>query len=485
MGPCSSQQRKPAKLPIAGKNSGAQAGADEFKVGPDIFVTLKQGSISNFYKIEKSLGSGAFGEVRLVIHKSSGCRRAMKQIRKDKIIKDDEENMFSEVNTLKELDHPNIVKLHELFQDTKNYYLITEFLEGGELFQKITEMKYFTEKMAADIMKQILGGVVHCHEKKIVHRDLKPENILFENKKQNSNLKIIDFGTSKKVESNQNLTKRLGTPYYIAPEVLKRNYNEKCDVWSCGVILYIMLCGYPPFGGQDQEILQNIEIGKYEFDPEDWNKISEEAKNLIKKMLTKDYTQRISAQEAFNDPWIQKNAPNAPIDFKAIKNLSTFFGKNKVRAALMQFISTNLMTNAEKEGLLNEFKKIDKDGNGQISKDELLQVYLKQYDEIKAKQMVDDIFDKVDTNKSGFVDFTEFITSAANEEKLLNKQRLQQAFNMFDTNGDGQISRDELQEIMGGIDDNLWKEILSMCDSDGDGQISQQEFIEFLVKKYE
>ncbi|CAD8069532.1 unnamed protein product [Paramecium primaurelia] len=485
MGPCSSQQRKPTNNDQLQMVDNKQPNTEEFKVGPNIFATLKQGSISNFYKIEKSLGSGAFGEVRLVIHKNSGYKRAMKQIRKDKIIKEDEENMFSEVNTLKELDHPNIVKLHELFQDAKNYYLVTEYLEGGELFQKITDMKHFTEKMAADIMKQILAGVVHCHEKKVVHRDLKPENILFESKKPNSNLKIIDFGTSRKMDSNQNLTKRLGTPYYIAPEVLKRNYNEKCDVWSCGVILYIMLCGYPPFGGQDQEILQNIEIGKYEFDPEDWSKISEDAKNLIKRMLTKEYQQRISAQEAYNDPWIQKNAPNGPIDLKAIKNLSSFFGKNKVRAALLQFISTNLMTNTEKEGLLNEFKKIDKDGNGQISKEELLQVYMKQYDEIKAKQMVDDIFEKVDINRSGFVDFTEFMMSAASEEKLLSKIRLQQAFNMFDTNGDGQISRDELQEIMGGVDDNLWKEILQMCDANGDGQISQQEFIDFLVKKYQ
>ncbi|CAD8176142.1 unnamed protein product [Paramecium octaurelia] len=485
MGPCSSQQRKPVSNSQALVSVTKPTNAEEFQVRPNIFATLKQGSISSFYKIEKSLGQGAFGDVRLVIHKSSGFKRAMKQIRKDKIIKEDEENMLSEVNTLKELDHPNIVKLHELFQDAKSYYLVTEYLEGGELFQKITDMKHFSEKMAADIMKQILAGVVHCHEKKVVHRDLKPENIIFENKKPNSNLKIIDFGTSRKMETNQNLTKRLGTPYYIAPEVLKRNYNEKCDVWSCGVILYIMLCGYPPFGGQDQEILQNIELGKYEFDPEDWNKISDEAKNLIKRMLTKDYQQRISAQEAYNDPWIQKNAPNGPIDMKAIKNLSSFFGKNKVRAALMQFITTNLMTNTEKEGLLNEFKKIDKDGNGQISKDELLQVYMKQYDEIKAKQMVDDIFEKVDINRSGFVDFTEFMMSAASEEKLLSKIKLQQAFNMFDTNGDGQISRDELQEIMGGVDDNLWTEILNMCDANGDGQISQQEFIDFLVKKYQ
>nr|AAC13355.1 calcium-dependent protein kinase-b [Paramecium tetraurelia] len=492
MGPCSSQQRKPVSTSqalVPGLNQRMQRSFRYVPISLRHQNKVPQVPIIKLRKVwvqvVRYVKLGAFGEVRLVIHKSSGYKRAMKQIRKDKIIKEDEENMFSEVNTLKELDHPNIVKLHELFQDAKNYYLVTEYLEGGELFQKITDMKHFSEKMAADIMKQILAGVVHCHEKKVVHRDLKPENILFENKKPNSNLKIIDFGTSRKMETNQNLTKRLGTPYYIAPEVLKRNYNEKCDVWSCGVILYIMLCGYPPFGGQDQQILQNIELGKYEFDPEDWNKISEDAKNLIKRMLTKDYQLRISAQEAYNDPWIQKNAPNGPIDMKAIKNLSSFFGKNKVRAALMQFITTNLMTNTEKEGLLNEFKKIDKDGNGQISKDELLQVYMKQYDEIKAKQMVDDIFEKVDINRSGFVDFTEFMMSASSEEKLLSKIKLQQAFNMFDTNGDGQISREELQEIMGGVDDNLWTEILQMCDANGDGQISQQEFIDFLVKKYQ
>lgn len=281
------------------------------------------------------LGKGAFGDVWLVIYKQTQQKRAMKHIKKDKIIKEDEDNMFAEVNILKELDHPNIVKLHELYQDTRNYYLITEYLEGGELFQKITDLKSFSEKMAADFMKQILSAVMYCHERKIVHRDLKPENILLESKKPGANLKVIDFGTSKKLVGDQKLKKRLGTPYYIAPEVLKRDYNEKCDVWSCGVILYIMLCGYPPFGGYDQEILQNIEIGKFEFDPEDWGKISEDAKNLIKKMLEKDPNKRISAKDAYNDPWIQKNAPSEKIDTKALKNMTNFYGKNKIRTALM------------------------------------------------------------------------------------------------------------------------------------------------------
>lgn len=157
--------------------------------------------------------------------------------------------MFSEVSVLKSIDHPNIIKLFELYQDDTNYYLITEHCQGGELFERIKSAENFSEKEAADYMKQILSAVYYCHERQIVHRDLKPENLLFDQKKQNANIKVIDFGTSRKFDPTKKLTKRLGTPYYIAPEVLKKNYDEKCDVWSCGVILYILLCGYPPFNG--------------------------------------------------------------------------------------------------------------------------------------------------------------------------------------------------------------------------------------------
>ncbi|CAD8215479.1 unnamed protein product [Paramecium octaurelia] len=487
MGICTQKQRQVVQLQIEEQNFESQPQVDKFQIRTDIFITLKKGSIWQFYRMEKILGSGKLGELRLVIHKSTGLKRAMKKVIKDQAgqqFQEQEENTILGANILKELNHPNILKLYELFQDEKYYYIITEYLEGEELFQKIINLKHFTEKIAADYMRQILGAVVHCHEKKIVHRGLKPEVIIFENKKPNSNLKIIDFGLSCKIENNQNLTEICGSRYYIAPEILKQNYNEKCDVWSCGVILYIMLCGYPPFGGKYNEILPKIQTGKYEFEPEDWNTISDDAKNLINKMLTMDFSKRISAQEALNDPWIQKNAPMAPCKFKAIKNLNSFFCKNKVRAALMQFISTNLMTNEEKEALLQEFRKIDKDGKGQISKEDLFLVYLEKYNDIKTNQMVDDIFEKLDTNKSGIVDYTEFITAAVDEEKLLNKFRLQQAFKMFDLNGDGYINKDDFTEMSGGSNENLWKEILVLCDSNGDGQLSQQEFIDILVKKY-
>jgi calcium-dependent protein kinase len=160
------------------------------------------------------------------------------------------------------MDHPNIIKLFEIFEDKKYYYIITEFLTGGELFEKITDEEFysdFTEKDAANLMEQVFTGINYCHSKSIVHRDLKPENVLLENNVSSTDLggktkfkvKIIDFGTSQQFDKGTKMTERYGTPYYIAPEVLKKSYSEKCDIWSLGVILYILLVGYPPFNGAE------------------------------------------------------------------------------------------------------------------------------------------------------------------------------------------------------------------------------------------
>ncbi|CAD8146337.1 unnamed protein product [Paramecium pentaurelia] len=481
MGLCQSKTRQDKQEKIKQPTTKKQ---ETFEVGPDNFQTLKQGQVTSYYRVEKSLGQGAYGEVRLVIHKQTGQKRAMKQIKKDKIFKEDEEILLNEVTILKQLDHPNIVKLYELFQDKTSYYLITEYLEGGELLQRISEYKTFTEKIAAEFLKQILSAVMYCHERKIVHRDLKPENILLESMKQGANLKIIDFGTSRRIQENQFLTKKLGTPYYIAPEVLKKKYNEKCDVWSCGVILYQMLSGKLPFDGQQDEILQKIDIGNYDFPNENWSGISDQAISLIKKMMEREPNKRITAKQAYEDPWIQNNVHVAKIDTRQLKNLQSFYSKNKVRTALMQFITTQVMTNQEKEELIALFKSIDKNGDGLLSKEELLAVYSQQYDPLKAQQMVEEVFEKVDINKTGAVDFTAFVSAACQQEKMLNKIKLEQTFKIFDINGDGQISKDELQEIMGGIDDQLWQEILQTCDGNGDGEIQFEEFITYLVQKY-
>jgi len=261
------------------------------------------GRFRDFYQIGPGLGSGTFGEVRKWINKTTQAIRAVKIIRKDALFGQDKIRFFYEMEIMKKLDHPNILRIYEIFQDQKRYYLITELCTGGELFDEIAKKSNFSEKGAAIIIEQILEAISYCHSKSIVHRDLKPENILIDSTNKN-NIKVIDFGTSQKMKPKQKMSQAFGTSYYIAPEVLVTDYDEKCDCWSIGVIMFILLSGKPPFDGEtDKEIWKKVRDGKYSFSAEEWDDVSEEAKDLIKKLMTYDPKKRISWADALNHPW--------------------------------------------------------------------------------------------------------------------------------------------------------------------------------------
>mmetsp|Transcript_77511 Transcript_77511/g.107679 ORF Transcript_77511/g.107679 Transcript_77511/m.107679 type:complete len:446 (+) Transcript_77511:86-1423(+) len=441
---------------------------DSLKIGPDIFVGLKEGGVGKFYKVGRTLGEGAYGKVYMVTHRNTGIVRAMKSIKKSAVTKDAEDTLFFEVSILKELDHPNIANLYELYQDASNYYLISEFCSGGELFDKIVSLSNFTEKLAADYIKQVLSAVVYCHDRKIVHRDLKPENLLLSSKEKDAQIKVIDFGTSRKFVEGQKMTEKLGTPYYVAPEVLKKNYDEKCDVWSSGVILYIMLCGYPPFNGEsDSDIIKAVQKGAFDFPEEEWSGVSNDAKKLIKRMLTVDPTKRPSAQEALNDNWIQKNAANTVLSTAAITNLAGFSAKNKLKQAILALIATQMTTDDEKKELKQTFQSLDADGNGVLSREELINGYKKVFKDTKAAEAEAlRVIEEVDINGSGQIDFTEFIIAATAQEKLISKEKLDKAFRLFDIDNDGFITRNELANVLGGIklDDQQWADLVGECD---------------------
>jgi len=203
--------------------------------------------------------------VQKAVHKATGDKRAIKKLAKDKMSPHASVRLSYEIDILKNLDHPNILRLYEVFEDSKYIYLVTELCNGGELFDEIVSRSRFGERDAAGVIKQLLSAISYCHSKKICHRDLKPENVLIDNKETMS-IKLIDFGTSQRFEDEEKMELVLGTAYYIAPEVLKGEYDEKCDVWSIGVMLYILLSGEPPFpGNDDKEILRNVVQGKYNF----------------------------------------------------------------------------------------------------------------------------------------------------------------------------------------------------------------------------
>ena len=433
------------------------------------------------YDLMEHLGAGAFGVVQKVRHKSSGQIRAMKTIKKQNMY---DANSIKEIENLMLLDHPNILKLYEFFYDNQYLYVITEYCEGGELFDVIKERNgYFSEKDAATILKSVLQAVAYCHSRHLVHRDLKPENILLEGNSL-ENIKLIDFGTGNLIAPNQKFKERLGTAYYIAPEVLKKNYDEKCDLWSIGVIMYILLTGEPPFNGStDSEILQNVKMGTVNFNSNIFNEVSDEAKDLLKQLLRRDPTKRISAIESLKHSWIKHLAPNSKINIdvasKVFNNLSTFQAEKKLQEAAVAFIVNQLVSKEETEELRRIFVNLDSNCDGVLSREELESGLIQYYGGDKAKKQTDEIFRKVDADKNGFISYDEFIRASIDKVKLLSEEKLKAAYQLFDKNGDGSIEAKEIKEVLGRDfkdDEKIWSEIVKEVDRNGDGTISYEEF---------
>lgn len=351
-----------------------------------------------------------------------------------------------------------------------------------------------TEKLAAKIMKNVLMAVAYCHSQNIMHRDLKPENILLEfhssNDKENFSIKLIDFGTAVMYKSKQKLSEKTGTPYYIAPEILKKKYDEKCDLWSCGVIMYILLTGEPPFnGGNDREILKSVELGIYDMNHEAFKYISDDAKQLIKKLLTYDPVKRPTAIEALETKWIKDLAPNSKLNeqeaSKILSRLKTFRADQKLQEATLAFIVNQLISKEETSELKKVFMELDVNNDGKLSLEEIAQGYKKIYGSQTAEEDARLIFESVDADHNGYIGYEEFIRATVDRNKILTDQKLESAFRLFDKNGDGFISAIEIKEVLGKdskLNDDIWQSIVKEVDINGDGEISLEEFKSMMQK---
>jgi calcium-dependent protein kinase len=461
-------------------------------VNIDYKTFIKGKSYSNLLKeyiLFEHLGAGAFGLVQKVKHKSSGQIRAMKIIKKDS--KYSNKNL-KEIENLKLLNHPNILKLYEYYFDKKNIYIITEYCEGGELFDKIKEHNSsFSEKDAAKILKAVLQAVAYCHSMGVVHRDLKPENILLEGN-DFEHIKLIDFGTSTIINKNKKFNEKLGTAYYIAPEVLSKNYDEKCDLWSVGVIMYILLTGEPPFNGKnDDEIIHNVKTGSINFNSYILKHVSAEGKDLLKKFLERNTKKRISAAKALEHPWIKKEAPNAilneNIGKKVFNNLKSFSADEKLQEAVIAYIVNQLVSKDEVQELTKIFKDLDENNDGVLNRQEIESGLIKYYGEEKAKEEIDNLFKKIDADGNGTISYEEFIRASIDKRSILTDKNLMNAYKLFDKNGDGSIEAKEIKEVLGkdiigNADDKIWEEIIKEVDENGDGVISFEEFKKMMEK---
>ena len=454
------------------------------KIDKGDFVRLKADNFFDEYELKEKLGEGAYGCVYKVLQRKTNYLRAVKAIKKKNV---DRNEFINEIEVLKTVDHPNIIKLFDCYYDRNFYYMVEEYCSGGDLFDYIQKEKCFTEKKARIIFKQLLSAVNHLHKKNIVHRDLKPENIVFVKTKSNELfIKIIDFGASITFKG-KNLSQELGTIYYIAPEVFMNNYTEKADVWSCGIILYTMLCGHPPFCGKDEnEIKAKILHSKLIFPKKDFKNISIEAIDYIKSLLTYDQKTRPSAEEALHNFWLINESNNGDIKLnnEIISNLSKFRTTLGLQKVTISFLANQISINEEINALKEEFDKLDVNKDGEISKEELIKCLEVNYPYQEAVERANKIFNEIDFNNDGSINFSEFLTANFKKENLLSEDTLEKTFKLFDIDGNGFITLDELKESMPlEITSKIeWSDLIDEVDKDGDGQISLDEFKEMMKK---
>ncbi|XP_030594349.1 calcium/calmodulin-dependent protein kinase (CaM kinase) II beta 1 isoform X2 [Archocentrus centrarchus] len=313
------------------------------------------------YQLYEELGKGAFSVVRRCVKLCTGQEYAAKIINTKKLSARDHQKLEREARICRLLKHPNIVRLHDSISEEGFHYLLFDLVTGGELFEDIVAREYYSEADASHCIHQILESVHHIHQHDIVHRDLKPENLLLASKCKNAAVKLADFGLAIEVQGDQQAWFGFaGTPGYLSPEVLRKEaYGKPVDIWACGVILYILLVGYPPFWDEDQhKLYQQIKAGAYDFPSPEWDTVTPEAKNLINQMLTINPAKRITAQEALKHPWVCQRSTVASMMHRqeTVECLKKFNARRKLKGAILTTMLVSRNFSAAKT-LLN--KKAD------------------------------------------------------------------------------------------------------------------------------
>ncbi|KAM4614190.1 calcium/calmodulin-dependent protein kinase type II subunit gamma isoform 6-T6 [Discoglossus pictus] len=315
------------------------------------------------YQLYEELGKGAFSVVRRCVKKSSNQEYAAKIINTKKLSARDHQKLEREARICRLLKHPNIVRLHESISEEGFHYLVFDLVTGGELFEDIVAREYYSEADASHCIHQILESVNHIHQHDIVHRDLKPENLLLASKCKGAAVKLADFGLAIEVQGDQQAWFGFaGTPGYLSPEVLRKDpYGKPVDIWACGVILYILLVGYPPFWDEDQhKLYQQIKAGAYDFPSPEWDTVTPEAKNLINQMLTINPAKRITADQALKHPWVCQRSTVASMMHRqeTVECLRKFNARRKLKGAIL----TTMLVSRNFSGFIKGNLPRDSDG---------------------------------------------------------------------------------------------------------------------------
>jgi calcium-dependent protein kinase len=428
-------------------------------------------------QVKKILGEGASCKVMAVKERSSSRYFAMKVLDKSEPYN---RTLFeNETQILNTLRHENILELVDAYEDKRTYNLLTVLYQGGELFDRVKNGS-FSEKVAARLSREMLRAVAYCHRHSIVHRDLKPENFVFESPAEDSAMKLIDFGCAKIVKDDDSVPDVAGSPYYCAPEVLSETFNrtgrvwKAADLWSVGVIIFLLVCGYPPFNGESQDqIFKKIKKGKYRFPKtEQGIALSDSVKELIDKLLRMEPAERLSAQQALEHPWISGDvAPDTQL--AVVDSLMAFRNQCRLKKAVARVLA-NRITEDDKAALADVFRKFDANGDGQLGPDEIRKMMMHLgKNEGEAKEM----FEVMDEDKSGAVSIEEFTTGAMMGRVGASEAEMKKAFEIFDLDGDGFVSMKEIERVCNWLSPEAVAGLVKEVDQNGDGKINFNEWI--------
>jgi len=437
--------------------------------------------------MRRNWAEGRYGCVMLGKHKVTGMTRAIKSVSK---LYDDLRGLTQEISLIKRMDHPNIIKLFETFEDQHKCTLVMELCEGGTLLDRTVEAGYLSEGDAASAVRDMLRVAFYMHQQSLVLPELKPQNFMLLNSGPIANnvLKLIDFSTARSATHTSMLTSKIGTPLSFAPQMGKG--HRKRDIWSCGAITYFLLCGNPPFAGvSDSENMEKVGRVVLSFKEPAWQAVSAKAKTFVQKFIRTNAQERSYAEQALSHEWIAEYAPKKPlitvweedeeaeIDF--MDTWRNYRSANKLKRAALHVLA-HQMDNAETRRLQDTFIALDAEDNGWLSREELRQPLLTA-GRIKCDDDLDDIIDAVDMDGSGVIDYTEFIAAGIYSSKAIDETACRTAFSFFDRDDDGELSTEELAEVLdrGTLKDST-AIVVHKVDRNKDGKISFNEFLQMM-----
>lgn len=431
------------------------------------------------YTFVKCLGEGASCQVHEV-HDQNGEPYALKILNKKQ--PNNEMLYLNEIEILKKIKHPNILCFVDSFEDNASYRIISKLCTGGELFDRV-KLGYFSEKVAAKLTQEMLRALDYCHSHDIIHRDLKPENFVFETDDSDSPMKLIDFGCARIAADDVVVKDVAGSPYYVAPEVLSRNVRtgkiwKASDMWSVGIIIFLFVCGFPPFNARNQEsMFAKIQRGKYRFPAKKdvGFEISDSVKELISKLLDMDPGKRLTARQAYAHPWVQGDtAPEALLPTSIIDGLSNFRKSCRLKKAIAR-VMANRMSCQDEEKLRTAFARFDKNNDGHLGPNEItsLMAYLGK-NEVDANHFYKEIDEDGDSNIS-YKELALGVEMARLASKSSVKQHV--TFKLFDTDDNGFVDADELSKMCDGISVDEAAQMIREVDGDNDGRVNFDEWI--------